>query len=1346
MEKVLVRIYRYFDTHRPVFLTCFIGSFLLLGWFASRVHFEEDISKVLPKDPNVEKLNEVFRNSRFTERLVIMVSMKDSSARPDSLTAYAADLADGIRLKVGPYISRLTDKVDDSLTTSLFYTIGDHLPVFLDSADFTGIDSLITPEGLSSTLAANYKTLSSPAGLALKSMIVHDPVGITFLGLKKLRRLQYDDNFELYDQYVLTKDHCYLLMFLTPRYPVNNTGMNARLLNGIDAIRDSLGARNASATYFGAVAVSVGNALQLRKDTIITQGVTVIFLIIFIALYFHKKRAPIVILVPVLFGSLFALAAVYLIRGSISVIALGSGSVILGVAVNYSLHVFNHHRHRRDTASVIRDLAFPLTIGSFTTIGGFFCLEFVQSEMLRDLGLFAAFSLIGASFCSLVFLPHFLPKEPARARRKAAEPARPAQDAVADPAPAIHPAAGAGSAPAGPAQDAETAGSAQDAVADEADARLSWIDRLATLRPEYNRYLMILILVATVVFAWQAPKVGFEADLNKMNYMSPSLKAAEATLRKISVFSYQSVYVVTEGKDLNQALETGEKVDEQVDDLVRKGVVKKYSGVSSLLLSDSLQRLRIDRWNRYWAPAKKALLLKNLDVAATAQGFKPGAFNAFATVLDTPYAPVDRATLDQVRRSYLDDYITETPGKAQVVTLVKVTPEGRQAVYDRFAGTPGVAVLDRQYLTAKFIDLINNDFGSIAWMSALLVFTVLLLTYGRIELTLMSFIPMVITFLWILGIMALLKVDFNIINIIISAFIFGMGDDYSLFIMDGLLQEYKTGKKNLDSYKSSIFLSAITTMAGLGVLIFAGHPALRSIAIISIVGMLCVVVLSQIVIPFLFKVLIADRVSKGRFPWTLSGFLKTLVSYTYFVLGSLLLTLIGLILVKLRPFGKRRSKYCFHVIKSAFIRSLIYVMVNVRKKIINPLGEDFSKPALVIVNHQSFLDSLLIQMQYPKLLLLTNSWVWHSPVMGGIVRLADYYPIMHGAEGSVDLLRQKVAEGYSIVVFPEGSRSRDGQIRRFHKGAFYLAQELGLDILPIMLHGSGYTITKGDFLLKDGRITIKFLPRIPAGAAPPAAIDLGAASYSDRAKAVARYFREQFATFSEECEQPRYYRELLLYNYIYKGPVLEWYMRVKTAMEDNYQLFHDLLPRQGDILDIGCGYGFMSYFLSMCAKDRRITAFDYDEDKVEVAAHAFLASGAVPAGGERTPVRWLQADATTYEFDRSYHGIVLADMLHYLQPDDRQVLVRRCIRHLSPGGVLLIRDGDKDLQKRHRGTRFTEWFSTRFYGFNKTTKAGLSFFSFSVIRDIATEMGMECQPIDNTTFTSNVIYVIRHRQ
>jgi predicted RND superfamily exporter protein len=70
--------------------------------------------------------------------------------------------------------------------------------------------------------------------------------------------------------------------------------------------------------------------------------------------------------------------------------------------------VFNHYRHLPDIRQVIRDLAMPMTVGSLTTVGGFLCLQFVKSPMLQDVGLFAAFSLIGASLFSLIILPHLV--------------------------------------------------------------------------------------------------------------------------------------------------------------------------------------------------------------------------------------------------------------------------------------------------------------------------------------------------------------------------------------------------------------------------------------------------------------------------------------------------------------------------------------------------------------------------------------------------------------------------------------------------------------------------------------------------------------------------------------------------------------------------------------------------------------------------------------------------------------------------------------------------------------------------------------------------------------------------
>jgi len=1279
MEKILIGIYNFFEKRRPVFFIVFAASFLLLGYFAMQVRFEEDISKILPKDKKIEKLNEVFQNSKFMDKLVVTVSLKDTSSipDPDSLVAYAGSLVEKVQEKLNPYIRKINDKVDDGLAMELYNTVSDHLPIYLNDKDYQSIDSLITPVKLRETLEQDFRTLTSPAGIALKTMISNDPVGISFLGLKKLQQLQYDENFELYDNYVVTKDQKHLLIFITPAFPPSNTGKNVLLLDGLDKIINDLSDttyKNVTASYFGATAVSVGNALQLRKDSILTQGITVLFIIVFLGIYFRKKRAPFIILVPVVFGALFSLAAIYFIKGSISVIALGTGSVVLGIAVNYSLHVFNHYRHTKNIHDLIADLAMPMTVGSFTTIGGFFCLEFVESEMLKDLGLFAAFSLIGASLCSLIFLPHFIASKKEQANHKVRS--------------------------------------------------LSFIDKMASYRPEYNKYLVIIILLLTVVFGYWMTKVGFESDLNKMNFMSAKLKQSEKELNTINQYALQSVYLVTEGKSLNEALINNEKLAVKIQALESKDIVKKYSGVSSLIISDSLQKARIAKWNAYWTAEKKSSLLASLYKEGAPLKFSATAFEKFKMLLDKDFQPADGQAMSDVRKNFLDDYITEKPSKTTVVTLVKVSPEHKQEVYKAFENEQNVTVLDKQYLTSKFVQIINDDFTRIALMTSLLVFFVLLIMYGRIELTLVSFIPMFISWIWILGIMGMAGIQFNIINIIISALIFGLGDDYSLFIMDGLLQEYKTGKKNLSSFKSSILLSAITTIAGLGVLIFAKHPALRSIAVISIVGIICVVIMSQILIPFLFNMLIKNRIQKKLFPWTFTNFLKSSFAFSLFISVSILFTVMGRSFVRLQV--KEKGKLLYHTLLSKACWFLMYVMGNVKKKIINPLNEDFSRPAVIICNHQSSLDIVPLIMLHPKILMFTNNKKWNAPFFGPVIRMADYFPAEQ-VDQKMDQIMDRVKHGYSLLIFPEGTRSTDGTVKRFHKGAFYLAEKLGIDILPIMIHGTNYTLTKKDALLKNGQVTLKFLPRIH-----PADAQFGN-GYVERTKNIGRYFRNEFNDLRTEIEQPGYFREKLIYNYLYKGPLVEWYMRIKTKLEKNYNIFHQLVPKQGKILDIGCGYGFMSYMLYFTAEQRQVTGIDYDEEKIETASHCF---------SKTDNINFFHTDALSFNFEK-YDAIIMADMLHYLQPEDQEKLIQKCITQLNPGGIVVIRDGDKDAVTAHKKTELTEFFSTKLLKFNKTGAKGLFFISGRSIRETAAVNKMECSEVRDSKITSNTIFVLR---
>ncbi|HXO74791.1 MAG TPA: class I SAM-dependent methyltransferase, partial [Puia sp.] len=148
---------------------------------------------------------------------------------------------------------------------------------------------------------------------------------------------------------------------------------------------------------------------------------------------------------------------------------------------------------------------------------------------------------------------------------------------------------------------------------------------------------------------------------------------------------------------------------------------------------------------------------------------------------------------------------------------------------------------------------------------------------------------------------------------------------------------------------------------------------------------------------------------------------------------------------------------------------------------------------------------------------------------------------------------------------------------------------------------------------------------------------------------------------------------------------------------------------------------------------REITGIDYDEEKIETANNCF-------SKNER--INFVAADAMEYAFEE-YDAIILADMLHYLQPGQQTELIEKCIRHLRPGGTILIRDGNKDLVAKHKGTKLTEFFSTKVVRFNKTSGNGLSYISGQEIESIASERGMTCEVIDSSKYTSNVFIVLK---
>ncbi len=311
MGTFFISIYNFFNARKWLLWLFTAFLFLSAAFFASKVKLEEDITRVLPQDPKIDRLNQFLQNSKFADKLAVIVSQVDSTApaSPDSLVFAAEQFATGLQGDAfHPYISAVTAKLEDTLLFSLLGRVQANLPLFLEPGDYKTLDSLTSPGRVAATMESNYNTLVSPAGMVLKRSIAADPLGITWIGMKKLQQLQADDAWTLYDGYLMSKDQRNALMLITPKNGPNKTDINKAFLGHLDHWIDSLGASQSHIhiSYFGATAVAVGNAVQLRQDTMFTQGITVLLLIVLIALFFRRKRAPLLVMLPVVFGALFS--------------------------------------------------------------------------------------------------------------------------------------------------------------------------------------------------------------------------------------------------------------------------------------------------------------------------------------------------------------------------------------------------------------------------------------------------------------------------------------------------------------------------------------------------------------------------------------------------------------------------------------------------------------------------------------------------------------------------------------------------------------------------------------------------------------------------------------------------------------------------------------------------------------------------------------------------------------------------------------------------------------------------------------------------------------------------------
>jgi 1-acyl-sn-glycerol-3-phosphate acyltransferase len=142
------------------------------------------------------------------------------------------------------------------------------------------------------------------------------------------------------------------------------------------------------------------------------------------------------------------------------------------------------------------------------------------------------------------------------------------------------------------------------------------------------------------------------------------------------------------------------------------------------------------------------------------------------------------------------------------------------------------------------------------------------------------------------------------------------------------------------------------------------------------------------------------------------------------------------------------------------------------------------RSCIFMCNHVSNLDPpVLLPLLPGRSSVLLKKELMNIPILGRAMRMADFVPVERGsrrdaAKASVDAAVKALKSGLNIVVFPEGTRSRDGRLSAFKKGPFFLAQETGAPIVPIAISGTQTMMHKGSAAIVPGLARIQLLPAI----------------------------------------------------------------------------------------------------------------------------------------------------------------------------------------------------------------------------------------------------------------------------
>jgi predicted exporter len=761
-----------------------------------------DITNFLPVGSRSElaALSSRLADSPLTRTMVLSIAADESAVA----IAAAHELAE--RLRAHPEVAWVRSEVGATDLEAVYRLYFPHRLALLSDHPERELPVRLSDAELRARALELRHRLASPASSFFEPLVAADPLGAFEARVRSWQ--DRETTLRMVDGQLVTPDGRFAILLLGTRSSAFDSGSQGRLLADLETAFDSIAVRRGAdlrleRSAVGAFAVAAERSIK-RELVWIVSGSAIGVTLLFLAFVASAHGLAIVVLPP-LSGILVAVTSSLLVFGRLDGLTMAFGTSLMGIAIDYSNHLLLHHGLARPPESPLRTAARlrgSLVLGALTTVASFVGLLLTPFPAFRQMAFFAITGVLTSLAASLWILPTLL----ARA------PPLPARTRVAA-------------------------------------ARLDHTYRRLERLPRRWLFAGLALCAASAV---ALPAVEWSDDLSRLTRFDPALVDEDRRVRERVEQLDGSRFVIALAPDHDTAVARNDQIFARLEAVTATGALDSTRSLHALLWSPELQRRNLDTL------AALPDLAQRLDAAFRAEGFRPGAFAAFADALaDPPPAPL---RLEELMASPLRDlfapFVFELGDRIAVVTYLR-------GLHDPGAVRAALADLDDVHLLDQrsFVDDIYREFRETSLRQILfgsgLVLLLLALRYRAWRPVLAAFVPSALVALVVLAVLAGLREPANLLHVMSLVMVMGMGVDYGIFCVDSAGRGEEFGATLL-----SLLLSCLTTALVFGTLSLSSQPSLRAIGLTTGVGILLSFALAPLSVVAL-RVRPVDRNARG---------------------------------------------------------------------------------------------------------------------------------------------------------------------------------------------------------------------------------------------------------------------------------------------------------------------------------------------------------------------------------------------------------------------------------------------------------------------------------------------------